>query len=228
MNFLLLYSRKVVFLPCFLNEIEMTYLQFREQWHEVGCFNVYQVRAAYPSFDRGNLARWVRKGYLVRLRQDWYAFADLLRVPEFSRYVAQKIYAPSYISLHSALAYYGIIPETVTQITCITSNRTARYANAFGEFSYQTVKPQLFFGYEPIVLAQGYSYQLAMPEKALLDLLYLYPQYNTTEALINLRLDDWWMQEELNVNRLREFAEKVGSAALQTRIELMLNTYRHD
>ena len=206
----------------------MTYLQFREQWHKVGCFNVYQVRSVIPHFDRGNLTRWVKKGYLVRLRQDWYAFADLLGEAEFSRYVAQKMYAPSYLSLHSALAYYGIIPEAVTQITCVTSNRTAYYTNAFGEYSYQTVKPQLFFGYAPVVLPQGYSYLLALPEKALLDLLYLYPQYNTTEALLDLRLDDWWMQEELNVNRLHEFSERAGSAALQNRVELMIDTYRHD
>lgn len=212
----------------FLNEIEMTYLQFREQWHEVGCFNVYQVRAAAPHFDRSNLSRWIDKGYLVRLRQDWYAFADLLRVPEFSRYVAQKMYTPSYISLHTALAYYGIIPEAVTQITSVTSNRTAHYNNAFGEYTYQTVKPQLFFGYEPVVLPQGYSYLLALPEKALLDLLYLYPQYDTEAALLDLRLDDWWMQEELKVNRLREFSERTGHKALQKRVEFLLNTYRHD
>lgn len=206
----------------------MTYLQFREQWHEVGCFNVYQVRAACPNFDRGNLTRWVSKGYLVRLRQDWYAFAELLHVPEFARYVAQKMYAPSYISLHFALAYYGIIPESVTQITCVTSNRTAHYTNAFGEYSYQTVKHQMFFGYEPVVLPQGYSYQLALPEKALLDLLYLYPQYNTTEAMFDLRFDDWWMQEELNVSRLREFSERAANNALRQRVELMFNIYRHD
>ena len=55
----------------------MTYLQFREQWHNVGCFNIYQVRAVCPRFDRGNLGHWVKKGYLARLRQDWYAFAGL-------------------------------------------------------------------------------------------------------------------------------------------------------
>ena len=63
----------------------MTYLQFREQWHRVGCFNIYQVLAVSPRFDRGNLGHWVKKGYLIRLRQDWYAFADLLQAPEFSR-----------------------------------------------------------------------------------------------------------------------------------------------
>lgn len=202
----------------------MTYLQFREQWHRVGCFNIYQVLAVSPRFDRGNLGHWVKKGYLIRLRQDWYAFADLLQAPEFSRYVAQKIYAPSYISLHSALAYYGIIPEAVTRITCVSTNRTTHYENAFGEYSYQTVKPELFFGYEPKVLLQGYTYHLALPEKALLDLLYLYPQYNTKREMLELRLDDYWMQEELNVSRLRDFAERASSKSLQKRTELLLQT----
>ena len=165
---------------------------------------------------------------MVRLRQDWYAFADLLQAPEFSRYIAQRIYTPSYISLHSALAYYGIIPEAVARITCVSTNRTTHYENAFGEYSYQTVKPELFFGYEPRALPQGYTYHLALPEKALLDLVYLYPQYDTENEMLELRLDDYWMQEELNVIRLRDFAERANSKALQNRIEIMLKTYRHD
>ena len=206
----------------------MTYLQFLEQWHKVGCFNIYQVRAVCPRFDRGNLGHWVKKGYLVRLRQDWYTFADLLQVPEFSRYIAPKIYTTSYISLHSALSYYGIIPEAVTRITCVSTNRTTHYENTFGEYSYQTIKPELFFGYEPRVLPQGYSYHLALPEKALLDLLYLYPQYDSEKEMLELRLDDYWMLEELNVIRLRDFAERTSIKSLQKRTELLLQAYRHD
>ena len=206
----------------------MTYLEFREQWHTVGCFNIYQIRAWMPDFDRNNLFRWVKKGYLSRLRQDWYAFSDLKGNPETTRYVAQRIYTPSYISLHTALSFYGIIPEAVTAITCVTSNRPATYSNDFGEFSYQTVKPALFFGYKPMTLSQQGSYLLAFPEKAILDLLYLYPQYNTKEALQELRLDEWWMQEELNLNRLLAFSEQSGVKALQTRVKLLLKTYCSD
>lgn len=122
----------------------MTYLEFREQWHGMGCFNIYQIRAWEPGFDRSNLTRWVKRGYLSKLRQDWYAFSDLKGTPEMARYIAQRIYTPSYISLHYALSFYGIIPEAVTDITCVTSNRTATYHNDFGRFSYQTVKPDLF------------------------------------------------------------------------------------
>lgn len=206
----------------------MTYLEFREQWHAVGCFNIYQIRAWRPDFDRINLFRWVKKGYLSKLRQDWYAFSDLKGNPETARYVAQRIYTPSYISLHTALSFYGIIPEAVTAVTSVTSNRPTTYSNEFGEFSYQTVKPALFFGYKPMILSPHGNYLLAFPEKAILDLLYLYPQYNTEEALLDLRFDEYWMQEELNRDKLLAFSAQSGVKALQSRVKLLLKTYRND
>ena len=203
----------------------MTYLEFREQWHGIGCFNVYQIRAWNPEFDRSNLSRWVKRGYLSKLRQDWYAFSDLKGNPETARYVAQHIYTPSYISLHYALSFYGIIPEVVTDITCVTSNRTTTYSNDFGHFSYQTVKPALFFGFRQMPLSPRGSYLLAFPEKAIVDLLYLYPQYNAAEALLELRFDEWWMREELDKERLLSFAEQSGNKALQERVKLLIKTY---
>ena len=206
----------------------MTYLEFREQWHGVGCFNVYQLRAWNSGFDRSNLTRWVKRGYLSKLRQDWYAFSDLKGTPEMARYVAGRIYTPSYISLHTALSFYGIIPEVVTAITCVTSNRTTAYSNYFGEFSYQTVKPALFFGFRQMSLPQQGSYLMAYPEKAIIDLLYLYPQYNTAEAMLELRFDEWWMQEELDRERLSAYALQSGSKAVQNRVKLLLKTYTND
>lgn len=206
----------------------MTYLEFREQWHAVGCFNIYQIYAWKPNFDRSNLFRWVKKGYLSKLRQDWYAFHDLQGDVEASRYIARRIYTPSYVSLHSALAFYGIIPEAVTAITCVTSNRPTAYHNDFGDFSYQSVKPSMFFGYKQMSLLSHGSYLLAFPEKAILDLLYLYPQYNTPEALLDLRFDEWWMQEELDKDRLLAFSAQSGVKALQTRVNLLLKAYRND
>ena len=63
------------------------------------------------------------------------------------------------------------------------------------------------------VSPQG-SYMLAFPEKAILDLLYLYPQYNTAEALLELRFDEWWMREELDKDRLTTYATQSGNKAL--------------
>lgn len=206
----------------------MTYLQFREQWRKVGCFSIYQLRAWQEDFDRTNLSRWVKQGYLLKIRQDWYAFSDILSEPEAARYIAYKIYQPSYISLHAALSIYGIIPEAVSRITCVTTSRTTAYSNALGEFSYQSIKPEIYFGYKQVPVAYGGFYQLALPEKAILDLLYLYPEYNTEESLHDLRFDEWWMQNELDRKRLQEYTTQCGRKSIQNRAELLLKTYCHD
>ena len=206
----------------------MNYLQFREQWLGLGCFSIYQLRAWKSTLDSSSISRWVKKGYLSKIRQDWYAFCELQNEPDMARFIAGKIYSPSYISLHTALSIYGIIPEAVTQITCVTTNRTASYNNPFGQFHYQTIKPELFFGYKQEPFRRGGSYLIAEPEKAIVDLLYLYPQYNTADAMLDLRFDTWWMQEELDKEKIMAYAKQTAKKALINRIELLLNTYDND
>jgi hypothetical protein len=103
--------------------------------------------------------------------------------------------------LHTALSAYGLIPESVAQITSVTSLKTARFANAFGEYSHKSVREDLMFGYEPRLLAGGRTAPYATREKALLDLLYLYPFYNTTRELAELRLDRATLRADLDRKR---------------------------
>lgn len=191
----------------------------------MGCFNVNQVRLWEPDFDRNCLTRWCRKGLLVKLRNEWYAFAEYKQVPDFERYIANRIYAPSYISLHSALSFYGMIPEEVLSLTCVTTLKTAKFENAFGTFSYQNVKESLFFGYEPKTMLDGRAILFATLEKALLDLLYLNPFYKTAEDMEQLRLDEDFMQTQLNCDRLMQFLSQMGNHALEQRTKLMLKVY---
>lgn len=203
----------------------MTYTQFYNQWHGLGCFSVHQVHAISPDFNRANWHQWQKSGYIVMLRRGWYAFADYLQQPDYARYFAGKIYAPSYISLHTALSFYGIIPEAVVEITSVTTQKTCRYENAFGQFSYQTVRPRLFWGFEPKTMRDGKQYMMATQEKAIIDLLYLYPQYSSVEDMRELRFDEDWMHDELNLARLKEFAERINSPILNKRIKLLLKAH---
>ena len=205
----------------------MTYTQFYNQWHPLGCFSVNQVRAILPTFNRSNLYQWQQAGYIVSLRQGWYAFADYVQQPDYARYFAGKMCAPSYISLHSALSFYGIIPEAVVEITSVTTQKTCRYENAFGQFSYQTIRPRLFWGFEPKTMRDGKQYMMATPEKAIIDLLYLYPQYATVEEMRELRLDEEWMQCELDKERLMGYVERVGSTVITKRVRLLLTAYKN-
>jgi len=211
----------------------VSYIEFKERLLPEGCFSIHQARLFFPSFDRNNLTRWTKKGLLVRLRQEWYAFPELLQRPEFSRYVAGRIYRPSYISLHTALSIYGMIPEAVTSITSVSTLKTARFENAFGRYAYQNVKPELFFGYKPVMLpvntaiinAPQQAWMLAHPEKALLDLIYLYPFYDNELELEQLRLDEDYMIDELDLERLSEYQQKIGNKALDARIKKLLKIY---
>jgi predicted transcriptional regulator of viral defense system len=199
----------------------MNFLEFRNRFFELGCFTSNQVYAWRERFDKNNLTRWTKQGHILRLRQGFYAFPEYLRQPNFAFFVSNYIYKPSYISLHSALAFYGIIPEAVTQITAVSSLRTADFQNAFGSFSYQQMKPELIFGYEQKPLGER-SLLIATPEKAILDLLYLYPFYNTPQEIENLRFDEDFMQNELNVERLMEFLARFGNKELEKRVGIFI------
>ena len=83
-------------------------------------------------FSRNNLVHWTNQGLLIRLRQGHYTFPEYKGRADYSFYFANRIYRPSYISLHTALSFYGIIPESVVQITSVTSLKTASFTNAFG------------------------------------------------------------------------------------------------
>jgi len=203
----------------------MDFLTFRERMYPMGCFNINQVLIWEKDFDRNNLTRWCRKGLLTKLRNQYYAFPEYRQMPDFSRYVANRIYTPSYISLHSALSFYGMIPEEVVQLTSVTTLKTAKFQNDFGTFHYQNVKTPLFFGYEIKTMQNGRGLLFATPEKALLDLLYLNPFYKTEQDMEELRLDEDFMQNEFNTERLSDYLSRIGSKALTQRVKCLLKTY---
>lgn len=228
------YFQKALSLQRFRNISSMvSYIEFKEKLLSEGCFSIHQARLYFPTFDRNSLTRWTKKGLIVRLKQEWYTFPELLQYPDFSRYIAVRIYRPSYISLHTALCIYGMIPEAVTSITSVSTLKTARFENAFGQYAYQHVKPELFFGYKPVLLPANtavinppqQAWLLAQPEKALLDLLYLYPFYDKEEELEQLRLDEDYMTDELNLERLTDYQQRIGSKALDARIKKLLKLY---
>jgi predicted transcriptional regulator of viral defense system len=203
----------------------MNFIEFREKMYDQACFSIDQVYAWQPGFDRNNLTRWISKGYLIRLRRGWFAFSEYKGKQDYAYYFANRIYRPSYVSLHTALAFYGLIPEAVTQITSVTPLKTAFFGNHAGEYSYKTIKKELMFGYilKPVSLSM--SFQIAAPEKALLDLLYLYPEYQTEKDLEELRLDEDYLHSELNRDLLMNYTARYKNSALANRVNILLNTY---
>ena len=74
-------------------------------------------------------------------------------------------------------------------------------------------------------MQNGRGLLFATPEKALLDLLYLNPYYKTEQDMEELRLDEDFMQNEFNKERLIDYLSKIGSKALEQRIGRLLKVY---
>lgn len=126
-----------------------------------------------PNILRRQVSEWVKKGYLEQLKRGIYTLSNDERPVHFSIYfLANYLYRPSYISLESALSYYGIIPERVKTITSITSKKTQFFHNRFGEFKYHHIKPEWFSNFIELKDEYGQSFYMASKERALIDFFY--------------------------------------------------------
>ncbi len=117
------------------------------------------------------LHRMMMRGDLVGIKRGLYCFPDL-NVDEFV--LANKIYEPSYVSLESALNIYGVIPDIVANVVSVTPITSKRFITSLGNYLYSKIAQTLFFGYTEILDERsGIYYNIATPEKALLDLIYI-------------------------------------------------------
>lgn len=203
----------------------MNYITFKHKMFDLVCFTINQIYVWQPNFNRNNLTRWIDKGLLVRLRQGLYTFPEYKSNLDYIYYFANRIYKPSYISLHSALSFYGVIPEAVIELTSVTTLKTKSFSNSFGLYSYKKIKNELFFGYDIRNIDDGKALFLAKPEKALLDLLYLYPFYKTADDMKELRLDEDFLYEEFDADLMKEYLSLFKNQSLDKRVSLLINTY---
>ena len=81
------------------------------------------------------------------------------------------------------------------------------------------------FGYDAKPFNDGKTILMATPEKAILDLLYLYPFYNSINELRELRLDEDFINNELNIELLNSYTEKFQNSALNKRVHIFRKTY---
>ncbi|MCX6745936.1 MAG: type IV toxin-antitoxin system AbiEi family antitoxin domain-containing protein [Candidatus Parcubacteria bacterium] len=117
------------------------------------------------------LHRYKKRGFILQVKRGLYVFPDLLP-PDV--YVANKLYSPSYISLEFALAYHRVIPETVYEITSVTTKATRRFdVKALKKiFSYRKIKKTAYTGYG-VQKQNDISFYIADAEKAFVDANYL-------------------------------------------------------
>ncbi|MCP5046086.1 MAG: hypothetical protein GY940_02870 [bacterium] len=154
------------------------------------------------------VSRWTKAGKLSQIRKGWYYIEKPWRVKEVSLpVIANSVVHPSYLSLDWALQYYDMIPEYVPNPTSVTTGRGIRFAAQGALFIYHHVQPSFFTGYRQEKVG-GFMLNIAYPEKALLDKIYLFLQRNrfSIEWLNELRLQDL---DDFDLNRFELFSKVI-------------------
>ena len=123
------------------------------------------------------LQRLERAGILKRVTKGKYLFS----LKETNDYeLANFLLTPSYISLESALSFYGILAQFPYTITSVTPRKTKKIIYNEKEFEFAHLKREYFFGF-----IKKDNFLIALPEKALLDELYF-----VSKGLISISLDE--------------------------------------
>jgi len=143
-----------------------------------------------PDYLRRQLSEWVSGGKLWQLRRGLYTLAPpYQKTPPHPFVAANHMVTGSYVSLQTALGYYGLIPEHVAAVTSVTTGRPGEWENPVaGQFAF-----------------------VASREKALLDLIYLTPEGESTTFLESLRLQNL---AHFDPARFRQFAEEIDKPKL--------------
>lgn len=126
-----------------------------------------------------------------------------------------------------ALSYYNFIPETVYQVTSVTTKKTKDFQTDIGNFTFRHIKPSIYFGYRLIEYHGDRNILLAEPEKALLDYFYLNHQISTIDDFIETRINQDEFTDQIDQNKFNNYLNIFGNKALIKRMEIFMDMMRN-
>jgi len=171
----------------------------------------------------------IKRGALTTLKKGLYIPGPKMdiRKPE-AFLVANHLWGPSYVSLESALSYWGFIPERVYEISSVTIKAAKTYRTAIGRFRYlHAALPYYSFGMRSVQLTPKQVALVAAPEKALCDKVImtsgvLLRSVRQTQAFLidDLRMDEDRLRE-LNLHEMRTW---LNDAPKKASLEILIKT----
>ena len=189
----------------------MDFLGFAEELAKTGLVvftvgDAVRITGKKRDYCRLFLNRLARRGKLTRVERGKYISkdADLYAV-------ASNLVFPSYVSFLSALSLHKLttqIPFEV-QVACAVQKKPVEFGNA--RIMFVKMKKSTLFGFK----REGGAF-VAEPEKAVVDGLYLPRKMPVSEAFYAIE------QKEMSVEKLEEYAERLGSAVVKKRLGFLL------
>lgn len=188
------------------------------------------LESLFPDIKGGNqkIRLLERDKQVIRLKRGLYVCSpEVTGIPLSTELIANHLYTPSYVSMSSALRYYGLIPEQVYVMQSMTLKHSRDFETPVGRYEYTHIpKGSFSIGLSSIRKA-GYAFVIATPEKALCDLVANSPGVNLRypkdaaiylEEDIRMDLSDF---RQMNPAILEAYA-KVGKKADSIRTLLKL------
>lgn len=132
------------------------------------------IESLYPELKSASKkVAWLEmQGFVIRLKRGLYVVN-----PEHSgktlssELIANHLYAPSYISMSTALRYYGLIPEAVYVNQSMTVKHSRSFQTPVGYYDYKSISRKAFPIGVRSIHKGDYAFLMASPEKALCDLI---------------------------------------------------------
>lgn len=115
------------------------------------------------------------------------------------------------MSLQSALAWHGVIPEHVPVVTSVGPGRTQTLYTPLGSFRFNHLAEGLRFGYSRIEVAHRQFAFVASAEKSLLDLVHLTSGGDSQDFIRELRLQN---TSAMFLTTLQDLAQRSGKDKL--------------
>lgn len=154
-----------------------------KQFTEIGTIPITTsiIESLYPELKSADKkVVWLEKnGYIIRLKRGLYVVNPKHSGKTLSsELIANHLYAPSYISMSTALRYYGLIPESVYVHQSMTVKHSRAFQTPVGNYDYKYIEREAFSVGVRSEHKGDYAFLIASPEKALCDLIANSPKVN--------------------------------------------------
>ena len=158
------------------------------------------------------LHRCVKKGYIGRVERGLYYVKE--RYNEYE--IASHVIDPSYVSMVSALAYYGLTTQIPRVVYVVSTKRHNMLKGVAGfDIVFKKIKKDMLFGYKKE--ADGNIF-VAEPEKALIDIYYFGDVNDLDPAALE-------RPARIDINRLVSYAVKSKKRSVLVGITALLREH---
>lgn len=147
------------------------------------------------------------KGWLIPLRRGLYFISDIssrgfVSISPFI--IASAFDKDSYISLDSALSFYGLFEQMLRTTSSVTAEKSRKYVFQDNTYRYLKINKKLCFGYK-LENLEGYYVKVAELEKVILDYLYFRNDAYSVDLLLE-KLQK--AKDRLDFKKLFNYARK--------------------